>query len=83
MGKGSAPRPFSVSHDEYGSNFDAIFGKKKTAEPEAYSCPDCGEQMTPRQLEAVSDNSLMLVYSRWEQVCPACDHRGPTLEVII
>lgn len=28
-GKGSAPRPFSVSHEQYSSNFDAIFRKKK------------------------------------------------------
>jgi len=25
MGKGSTPRPFSVSQDEFGKNFDAIF----------------------------------------------------------
>lgn len=27
-GKGHAPRPFSVSADEYASNFEAIFGKR-------------------------------------------------------
>lgn len=27
-GKGHAPRPFSVSAETYGSNFDAIFGNK-------------------------------------------------------
>lgn len=27
-GKGSAPRPFSVSADEYSNNYDAIFGVK-------------------------------------------------------
>ena len=27
-GKGSSPRPFSVSADTFASNFDAIFGKK-------------------------------------------------------
>lgn len=27
-GKGHAPRPFSVSADEYASNWDAIFGRK-------------------------------------------------------
>lgn len=30
-GKGSASRPLSVSREEFGSNFDAIFGKKKTS----------------------------------------------------
>jgi hypothetical protein len=27
MGKGSTPRPFSVSQEEFGNNFDAIFRK--------------------------------------------------------
>ena len=31
-GKGSAPRPFSVSQETYGDNFDAIFRKKKPVE---------------------------------------------------
>ena len=28
-GKGSKPRPFSISQEEYADRFDAIFGKKK------------------------------------------------------
>jgi len=28
-GKGSKPRPFSVSQEEYDTRFEAIFGKKK------------------------------------------------------
>lgn len=31
-GKGSAPRPFSVSHDEYASRWEQIFGHKKVTE---------------------------------------------------
>lgn len=27
MGKGSAPRPFSVSNEEYANRWDAIFGR--------------------------------------------------------
>ena len=27
MGKGSSPRPFKVSNEEYSSRWDAIFGK--------------------------------------------------------
>jgi hypothetical protein len=30
-GKGSAPRPFSVSDEVFASNFDRIFGKKQQA----------------------------------------------------
>ena len=29
MGKGSTPRPFSVSNEEYANRWDAIFGKEK------------------------------------------------------
>ncbi len=28
-GKGSAPRPFSVSHDEWSTRWDVIFGRDK------------------------------------------------------
>ena len=28
-GKGSAPRPFSVSQEEFANNFDRIFGNRK------------------------------------------------------
>lgn len=45
-GKGSAPRPFSVSNEEYAARWDAIFGRDKPALPgcsgscRAYSeCP--------------------------------------------
>jgi len=31
-GKGSSPRPFSVSQETYGNNFDAIFRKKTPQE---------------------------------------------------
>jgi len=33
-GKGSAPRPFSVSNDEYANRWDAIFGRDKDKEEE-------------------------------------------------
>jgi hypothetical protein len=31
-GKGSRPRPYSVSKEEFDNRFDAIFGQKKTVE---------------------------------------------------
>lgn len=31
-GKGSSPRPFSVNHAQFSSNWDSIFGKKKGKE---------------------------------------------------
>jgi hypothetical protein len=30
-GKGSKPRPFSVSQEDYADRFDAIFGKKNNS----------------------------------------------------
>ena len=33
MSKGSSPRPFSVSQEEFGNRMDAIFGKKPPKEP--------------------------------------------------
>lgn len=38
-GKGSVPRPFGVSQEQFANNWDAIFGKKKKEEPVAK--PDC------------------------------------------
>ncbi len=35
-GKGSRPRPFSVSQEEFGNRFDAIFGKKKKTDAEKF-----------------------------------------------
>lgn len=35
-GKGSKPRPFSVSQETYDSNWDKIFGKKKKTESEKF-----------------------------------------------
>lgn len=56
-GKGSAPRPFSVSNEEYANRWDAIFAKKEQLDlplPETckhdvwthngkdYECLECG-----------------------------------------
>jgi hypothetical protein len=35
-GKGSKPRPFSVSPEKFANNFDAIFGKKKKTDAEKF-----------------------------------------------
>ena len=51
MGKGSSPRPFSVSQEEFGNNFDRIFGKNKVTprvaedESEVGKC-GCGRSPT-------------------------------------
>jgi len=53
MSKGSTPRPYGVSLDTYGDNFDRIFGKpaEEPSEPEAehdedeWTCTACGGPM--------------------------------------
>ena len=35
-GKGSKPRPFSVSQEEFDKNFDRIFGQKKKTDSEKF-----------------------------------------------
>ena len=35
-GKGSRPRPFTVSQEEFGNRFEAIFGKKKKTDAEQF-----------------------------------------------
>lgn len=35
-GKGSKPRPLSVSQDEFDNRFDLIFGKKKKTDAEKF-----------------------------------------------
>jgi len=48
-GKGSSPRPFSVSNEEYAARWDAIFGKDKpecthevwTHDGQSYVCLNC------------------------------------------
>ena len=37
MGKGSSPRPFKVSNEEYSNRWDAIFGRDNEKKNEAQS----------------------------------------------
>lgn len=52
MSKGSSPRPFSVSQNEYANNYDLIFGKKKdmqvrvTENPKEFGKCGCGRSPT-------------------------------------
>ena len=46
-GKGSAPRPFSVSQEEYANRFDAIFKKNIKAAEEIHS--DKGYQLGTKE----------------------------------
>jgi Zn finger protein HypA/HybF involved in hydrogenase expression len=64
MSKGSSPRPYSVSQETFGNNFDAIFGKKK----QATSCNNC--------YNCTRDNDHMIVCAQCgNKRCPhGTDH---------
>ena len=56
-GKGSSPRPFSVSQDEYNKRWDAIFGRDlETAATE--SSPTAADISTVEDEEEDDDDSL-------------------------
>lgn len=50
-GKGSRPRPYSVSQEQFGANYDAIFGKKDKMTPSTKQMneggPSCGCGRSP------------------------------------
>ena len=50
-GKGSSPRPYSVSQEEFANNWDAIFGKKKKSTiPEDNQKKDDDERTLDREV---------------------------------
>lgn len=70
-GKGSRPRPYSVSQAEFGNNWDAIFGKK-TAEQQVEKtscyCYNCNKDRL--------DESGRLPYTATRMiVCPQCGNK--------
>jgi len=48
-GKGSKPRPFSVSQDTFAANWDAIFGRKDTSVPSVQTNTDTQTQPKKKQ----------------------------------
>ena len=63
-GKGSTPRPFSVSKKQFDENFEKIFGKKETKkeEGEYEILPDVCE--APIEFVKVSDEPLNIKEDR-------------------
>ena len=51
-GKGSRPRPFSVSKEEFDNRFDAIFGKKKKE-----TLPEYELNKSTGEVQRVEDNT--------------------------
>lgn len=66
-GKGSAPRPFSVSQDQFASNWDAIFGKKKVAEYSCY-CYNCN-------VDRLDESGRLPYVATRMIVCPECGNK--------
>ena len=59
-GKGSSPRPFSVSQDEYNKRWDAIFGRDLEADA-TESSPSAADLSTAEDEEDDEDDSLRCV----------------------
>lgn len=58
-GKGSRPRPFSVSQDTFASNWDAIFGKAKL-------------QASDEEIAAYDNERLVTRYDKISSSKPQC-----------
>lgn len=59
MSKGSRPRPYSVSLDQYGNNFDAIFRKNKSPETELSENSEPVSEQTAEKKESDKDGGLV------------------------
>ena len=59
-GKGSSPRPFSISEDEYAKRWAETFGKNKKIK----KCPNCGSE---------SFDTLLSSVNTWHRCCE-CTH---------
>jgi len=63
-GKGSKPRPLSVSQEEYDQRFDAIFGKKKQTDAEKFD-----EQVVMKEEYYYLDEYKRQAQEMWNDSC--------------
>lgn len=71
-GKGSSPRPFSVSQDEYNKRWDAIFGRDlDEGEPEIEEDPD-GDSL--RCVRCGGVDTMYIVPNGLHMVCDQCGY---------
>ena len=70
-GKGSSPRPFSVSQDEYNKRWDAIFGRdlEETEEPEI---DEEGEDDSLKCLRCGGVDTMYVAPNGIYRVCDQC-----------
>ena len=58
MGKGSSPRPYSVTQEEFGNRYDAIFGNKKKLNPEPQDQQPAAESNDSTEQESKQEWAL-------------------------
>ena len=73
-GKGSSPRPFSVSQDEYDKRWDAIFGRDlEEEEPEIEEDPDGSDsEEALRCLRCGGVDTMYVAPNGMYRVCDQC-----------
>jgi hypothetical protein len=57
MSKGSKPRPYSVSQQQFGNNYDAIFGKKDRREVEDAEAEEEAFKLLDKKAHTVYNNN--------------------------
>lgn len=69
-GKGSAPRPFSVSQEEFANSFERIFGKKDKGWKfkDGCGCFNCQDTL-------LDPHSMLPVTLSKMIVCPTCGNK--------
>ena len=72
MSKGSAPRPYSVSQDQFAANWDAIFKKDKSMTPatETMKKGTCGCGRSPTGdcigWHSLTEEAYKIAQTTWE-----------------
>ena len=70
-GKGSSPRPFSVSQDEYNKRWDAIFGRDLETEETTEEVED-EEEESLRCLRCGGVDTMYVAPNGMYRVCDQC-----------
>ena len=77
-GKGSSPRPFSISQEEYNNRWDAIFGRDLKDEPQDLSEDnERSEEEDDESLQCLRCGGVDTMYitqTGLHRVCDQCGH---------
>ena len=73
-GKGDSPRPYSVSQEQFGNNWDAIFSKKEKKKVwDGNEC--CCHKCIKEKNLVESENSVLPLSSTRMILCPICGNK--------